>query len=79
MEILMDAETSFYYHFTTIHHDGSKNPFYSWNKCSIFFRLTIYGNKKRSKTIFYGSKKFQKNAKFKNNTIYGKGSIFASD
>ena len=56
-----------------------KTPFYSWNKCSIFFRLTINGSKKRFKTIFYGNKKFQKNAKFKNNTIFGKGSIFASD
>jgi len=70
-------------HFTTILLPYTimvvETPFYSWNNCSIFFRLTIYGNKKRSKTIFYGSKKFQKNAKFKNNTIFGKGSIFASD
>ena len=79
MEILMDAEMPFYYHFITIHHHGSKMSFYSRNKCSIFFRLTIYGSEKRSKTMFYGSKKFQKNVKFKNNTIYGKGSIFASD
>lgn len=75
----MDDETSFYYHIATIYHNGSKTSLYSRNKCSIFFGLTIYGNKKRSKTMFYGSKKFQKIDKFKNNTIYGKGSIFASD
>ena len=75
----MDDKTSFYYHIATIYHDGIKMTFYSRNNCSIFFGLTIYGSKKRSKTMFYGSKKFQKNAKFKNNTIFGKGSIFASD
>jgi hypothetical protein len=51
-------------HFTTILLPYTimvvETPFYSWNKCSIFFRLTIYGSKKRFKTIFMVIKKFKK-------------------
>jgi hypothetical protein len=36
-----------------------KTPFYSWNKSSIFFGLTIYGAKKSSMTLFMVSKNFK--------------------
>jgi len=55
-----------------------KVPFYSWNKCSIFLGLTIFGTKKRQMTIFVVGKNLKKKFKMKNNTIFGKGSIFAS-
>jgi hypothetical protein len=40
-----------------------KVPFYSWNKCSIFFGLTIFGTKKRQMTIFVVGKNLKKNLK----------------
>jgi hypothetical protein len=42
-----------------------KVPFYSWNKCSIFFGLTIFGARKRQMTIFMVEKNLKKNLKSK--------------
>ena len=56
-------------HFTTIilpyYHMVIKVPFCSWNKCSIFFGITIYGAKKRQMTIFVVGKNLKKNLKSK--------------
>lgn len=56
-------------HFTTILLPYTimviKTPFCSWNKSSIFFGITIYGAKKRLRTLFMVSKIFKKNPKWK--------------
>lgn len=70
-------------HFTTIMLPYTilviKQPFYSRNKCSIFFDITIYGAKKCILTIFMVVKNFKKWPKMKNNTIFGKGSFLLSE
>ena len=56
-------------HFTTImlpyYHMVIKVPFYSWNKCSIFFCFTSYGTKKPCLTIIMVIKIFKKILKWK--------------
>ena len=71
MEILVDDETSFYDHNTTIIPYGSKNVKNSWNTAFNFFTLTTHDTKKSIITIFYGNKKKSQLSILHFNTIYG--------